>query len=210
MTGVQTCALPIYRSRFETIGVSFGPDDKSDTRARVKSVFGQFLDVHDKSDAEIATMLRRMEIDIAVDLKGFTQDARPGIFALRPAPLQVSYLGYPGTLGADYIDYIFADAQIVGEWDRVYYSEKVVTLPGSYQPNDDKRRIDERTPSRTEAGLPERGFVFCSFNNNWKITRPVFAVWMRLLAQLPGSVLWLKRPGEAAAANLAEIGRAHV
>jgi protein O-GlcNAc transferase len=133
---------------------------------------------------------------------GFTERCRPRILALRPSPVQVSYLGYPGTIGADYIDYIIADRFLIPEGSRKYYTEKVVYLPDTYQVNDSKRRIAERTPSRADVGLPEAGFVFCSFNNSYKITPTVFDIWMRLLKEIDGSVLWLLENNRAMAHNL--------
>jgi predicted O-linked N-acetylglucosamine transferase (SPINDLY family) len=190
------------RARFETIALSFGPDDGSEMRSRLSSAFERFIDVSDKSDREIAAMLRGLEIDIAVDLMGYTQDSRTGIFALRAAPVQINYLGYPGTMGADFMDYILADRTVIPERQQGDYAEKVVCLPDSFQPNDDARRIAERTPTRAEAGLPERGFVYCSFNNNYKITPAVFDIWMRLLRKIEGSVLWLRHSSTATADNL--------
>jgi predicted O-linked N-acetylglucosamine transferase (SPINDLY family) len=149
----------------------------------------------------VADLLRNLEVDIAVDLKGFA-DGRPRILALRPSPVQVGYLGYPGTMGADYIDYIIADRWVIPESHSGYYTEKVAYLPDTYQVNDAKRHITERTPSRNEAGLPEAGFVFCSFNNSFKITPAVFDVWMRLLNEVDGSVLWLFKGNRAVAHNL--------
>jgi protein O-GlcNAc transferase len=143
-----------------------------------------------------------MEIDIAVDLKGFTQDARPGILALRPSPVQVNYLGYPGTMGAPYIDYLIADRCIVPDGHKRFYSEKIVHLPDSYQCNDRKRVIADRTPARADEGLPEMGFVFCSFNGSFKITPEMFDIWMRLLKAAEGSVLWLLDDNPASVRNL--------
>jgi len=154
------------------------------------------------SDRDTALLLKRMEIDIAVDLMGYTRGCRPGILAFRPAPVQVNYLGYPGTMGADYIDYIVADRFLLPADQHCFYTEKVVYLPDTYQPNDYKRRISENTRTRVEAGLPETGFVFCSFNNIHKITPPVFDVWMRLLHDVEGSVLWLLEDNAAAVWNL--------
>ena len=190
------------RGRFDISLVSFGPDDKSDMRARLKEGCNNFMDVADKTDEHIATLLRQMEIDIAVDLKGFTDGCRPGIFARRPAPLQVNYLAYPGTMGADYMDYILADETLIPPEHRAFYSEKIAYLPGCYQANDAKRPVSPRKPSRAEAGLPETGFVFASFNNSYKITPAMFDIWMRLLHAVDGSVLWLFKDNEAAAANL--------
>jgi protein O-GlcNAc transferase len=179
------------RSGFDVLGVSFGGDDESPLRRRVLGAFGECLDARAKSDVEVANWLREREVDIAVDLKGYTAYSRPGIFACRPAPVQVSYLGYPGTMAAPFIDYIVADSSVIPETEQPLYREKIAYLPDSYQANDRRRRVAERVPSRAEAGLPAEGFVFCCFNNNWKITAPVFDVWMRLLASVPGSVLWL-------------------
>jgi predicted O-linked N-acetylglucosamine transferase (SPINDLY family) len=190
------------RKRFQTIAVSFGPDDRSPMRARLKRSFDRFLDVTRQGDAEVAQLLRSEEIDIAVDLKGYTQEARPGILAFRPAPVQAQYLGFPGTLGADYIDYIIADETVIPEAEQRFYSEKVVYLPDTYQSNDSKRRISEKSLSRAEAGLPDQGFVFCSFNNTYKIGPEIFSIWMRLLAAVEGSVLWLYQDNESAARNL--------
>ncbi len=190
------------RADFEVFGVSFGPDDRSPLRRRVLGAFDECLEAREKSDAEIAVWLREREIDIAVDLKGYTAFSRPGIFAYRPARLQVSYLGYPGTLAAPFIDYIIADAFVIPETEQAFYTEKLAYLPDSYQPNDRRRQVAERVPTRADVGLPESGFVFCCFNNNWKITAPVFDVWMRLLARVPGSVLWLLEDNPWAVASL--------
>ncbi|MBC7376764.1 MAG: tetratricopeptide repeat protein [Burkholderiaceae bacterium] len=179
------------RTRFELVAFSFGPDVSGGMRSRLEKTFDQFHVVRGKSDREVALLARQLGIDIAVDLKGYTQNARPGIFAFRPAPVQVSYLGYPGTMGAPFIDYILADATVLPDSLRPFFSEKVVHLPGSYQVNDSTRQIAQATPTRAEAGLPEKGFVFCCFNNNYKITPDLFDVWMRLLMQVDGSVLWL-------------------
>jgi predicted O-linked N-acetylglucosamine transferase (SPINDLY family) len=190
------------RARFEIAGVSFGPDDRSPMRNRIGQAFERFIDIREKSDAEAAGLLRQMEIDIAVDLKGYTQDSRPGILSLRPAPVQVNYLGFPGTMGTDTIDSIIADETVVPREHARFYTEKIAYLPDSYQGNDRKRSIAESTPSRAEACLPERGFVFCCFNNNFKILPETFAIWMRLLSAVDGSVLWLLEDTQAAARNL--------
>lgn len=190
------------RQRFEVTAVSFGPNSSSRIRTRLEASFDRFVDVQALSDLEVARLLLELEIDIAVDLKGYTRDARPGILALRPAPLQVSYLGYPGTMGASHIDYIIADRHVVPESHQLYYAEKIVRLPGSYQVNDSKRQIAERTPARLELGLPEQGFVFCAFNSNYKITPTVFDIWMRLLQSVRGSVLWLLGGSAAAEKSL--------
>ncbi len=179
------------RNRFEITAIAFGPDDGSAMRARLKRAFDRFEDVRAKSDAEVARMLRGRETDIVVDLNGHTHGARPGIFAHRPAPVAVNYLVYPGTTGAEFIDVILADAIVAPSGQQAFFREKIVHLPGCYQANDGTRMLAP-APSRAACGLPETGFVFCCFNNNWKITAPVFDIWMRLLKQVPGSVLWLR------------------
>ena len=171
-------------------------------RERLRNSFDRFLDVRGQSDFEIATLLRQMETDIVIDLKGYTEDSRPGILAHRPAPVQAQYLGYPGSMGSDHVDYIVADKIVAPEHQSIYFDEKIAYLPDSYQCNDAKRRISERTPSRAEAGLPETGFVFCCFNNNYKIAPDIFDIWMRLLRAIDGSVLWLLEDNPAAARGL--------
>lgn len=190
------------RSRFEFTALSLGPHSDDPMRHRVRRSFERFIEVHQNSDREVAQMLLDLQIDIAVDLNGFTQGGRLGIFAHRAAPLQVSYLGYPGTLGADFMDYLLADAQVVPAWERAHYSEKIAWLPGCYQVNDSARRVGTQSVSREDADLPALSFVFCCFNNNYKITPPIFEIWMRLLQGVPGSVLWLLQDNEAASRNL--------
>lgn len=190
------------RARFEVSAWSFGPETGDAMRERLRRAFEQFNDVRDASDDDVAARLRAAEVDIAVDLKGYSKGCRPAIFARRVAPIQVNYLVYPGTTGAEYMDYIIGDAEVIPEGHEAYYSEQVVRLPDSYQVNDSKRVIAEHVPSRTEAGLPGSGFVFCCFNNNYKITPEVFDVWMRLLQQVDGSVLWLLQDNAAASRNL--------
>jgi predicted O-linked N-acetylglucosamine transferase (SPINDLY family) len=189
------------RNHFETVAISFGKDDGSDMRARVRRAFDRFIDVQAKSDAEIASLMRQMEIDIAIDLKGYTLHHRSGIFAHRPAPVQASYLGYPGTMGAPYIDYILADRIVIPENHLSFYTEQVVYLPDCYQCNDVLRPIAE-PPTRAKTGLPQAGFVFCCFNNNFKIAPEIFAVWMRLLHEVPQSVFWLLEDNPDAMRNL--------
>lgn len=190
------------KSRFETTAISLGVDDQSRLRARMLKSFDKFIDARDMTSTEIAQMMRDMEIDIAVDLGGFTSDTRTDIFARRPAPVQVNYLGYPGSMGADYYDYILADRHIIPPEHQLFYCEKVAYLPDTYLPTDSSVCISERTPSRSECGLPDEGIVFCSFNHDYKISPPVFDVWMRLLAQVPGSVLWLMSRADIAQRNL--------
>ena len=190
------------RSKFELIAISFGPATGDDMQKRIVAGSDRFIDVRARGDRDIAALSREIEIDIAVDLKGFSAGSRFGIFAHRAAPIQVGYLGYPCTMGAPYIDYIIADDTIIPATSRPFYTEKVVTLPNSYQVNDRQRKIAERVFTRTELGLPEAGFVFCSFNNNFKITPVMFDVWMRILKAVDGSVIWLIEDNPAAAANL--------
>jgi predicted O-linked N-acetylglucosamine transferase (SPINDLY family) len=190
------------KSRFETIAISLGIDDQSRLRGRMLKAFDRFIDVREIGSEQIAQMMRDMEVDIAVDLGGYTSDTRTDILSFRPAPVQINYLGYPGTMGTDYIDYILADRHIIPPEHQQFYSEKVVYLPDTYLPTDGSVRISERTPSRAECGLPETGVVFCSFSHDYKISPPVFDVWMRLLSQVPGSVLWLMSRGELAQRNL--------
>jgi predicted O-linked N-acetylglucosamine transferase (SPINDLY family) len=177
------------RTRVEVTGVSYGTDDGGQDRARLRAAFDRFLDMEHDSGDRIAEALRQLGTDIVIDLKGYTQWARPGIFARRPAPVQVSWLGYPGTLAAPWIDYVLADPVVLPHDQQGFYDERIVHLPDSYQPNDPSRPL--ANVSRAEAGLPEQGFVFCSFNPHRKITRPVFETWMRLLGAVPGSLLWL-------------------
>jgi protein O-GlcNAc transferase len=197
------------RRRFEITGICFSRDDGSAMRARLIRAFDHFEEVSTLDDAQVARLLREREIDIAVDLKGHTEGARPGILAHRPCPVQVSYLGYPGTIGAPWLDYILADAIALPLCDQPFYSEKIIHLPHCYQVNDSSRVIAEATPSRAEAGLPASGFVFCCFNAAWKITPQIFAIWMRLLASVPGSVLWLLDDNDSARRHLGMAATAH-
>ncbi|MCC7326626.1 MAG: tetratricopeptide repeat protein [Burkholderiales bacterium] len=179
------------RDRFEPVAVSSGPDPDGGMRARLKGAFERFVDVRGRSDREVAVLLREQEIDIAVDLNGHTLGSRTGALALRPAPVQVSYLGYPGTLGADFVDYVLADRFVIPGEQRAHYAERVVWLPDAFQANDRRRKIATRAPVRAEAGLPEKGVVFCAFNNSYKITPAMFDVWMRVLRYHEASTLWL-------------------
>ena len=190
------------RLRFEIAAVSLGPDDGSEIRARLKKAFDSFVDAEDMPDHEIAERLRRNETDIAVDLKGYTAGCRPGIFARRPAPVQVNYLGFPGTMGTADMDYILADRTVIPDGSRKYFTESVAYLPDTYQCNDERRKIAERIPSRAQAGLPERGFVFCCFNASYKIAPEFFDIWMRFLHSVDGSVLWLLERDPAVSRNL--------
>lgn len=178
------------RVRFETVAVSFGSAAPSAMRSRLQRAFDHFLDVRQETDRAVAQRLRELEIDIAVDLNGITTGARTGILALRPAPIQVGYLGFPATMGADFIDYLIADRYVIPEARRAQYAERVVYLPDTFQVNDATRRLAV-APARADLGLPASGFVFCSFNSSHKITPAMFDVWMRLLQRVAGSVLWL-------------------
>jgi predicted O-linked N-acetylglucosamine transferase (SPINDLY family) len=168
----------------------------------LESAFEHFIDAKDKTDEDIANLIRHHEIDIAVDLMGHTQISRLGILARRPAPIQVHYIGYAGTLGTDFIDYILADSTVVPEEHRPFFTEQVVWLPDSYLVSDDRRAISPHTPMRHECGLPDDAFVFCSFNNSYKITPVIFELWMRVLRATPKSVLWLSQANAIATANL--------
>ena len=179
------------RDAFEIHAFSYGPEQEDALRARARATVDHFHECARLSDAEIITAARNAGIDIAIDLKGYTQDARLAPFAARLAPVQVSYLGYPGTVGANFLDYIIADATVLPMDQQRFYDEKIVHLPDSYQANDDRRVIAPEAPSRSEAGLPTDGFVYCCFNNAYKITPEVFASWMRILNAVPDSVLWL-------------------
>jgi predicted O-linked N-acetylglucosamine transferase (SPINDLY family) len=190
------------RTRFEITAISIGPDDGSDMRRRIEAAFDRFIDARPRGDADIAELARNLEIDILVDLKGFTQDARTGILAMRPAPIQVNYLGFPGTLGADFIDYVIADRHVIPAQDTEAYAEKVVWLPESYQANDRSRAIDDMPAVRAAHGLAADAFVFCCFNDNYKITPDVFSVWMRILNAVENGVLWLFEDNPQAADNL--------
>jgi len=197
------------KKQFEFIGISFGPSQGDAMRTRLEKSFDQFIDASAMSDIEIAQLSRNLKIDIAVDLKGFTQNSRAGIFAYRAAPIQVSYLGYPGTMSADYMDYLIADKTLIPKELQAAYSERIAYLPNSYQVNDRKRTISDRIFTRAELGLPEQGFVFCSFNNNYKILPATFEGWMRILKAVEGSVLWLYEDNAAAAHHLRQEAEKH-
>lgn len=195
------------RGRFEIFAYSYGHADGSEYRARIESGCDRFVDVAGESFEATAGRIARDGIDILVDMSGYSGSSRSEIFAMRPAPVQVSYLGYPGTLGADFIDYFVADAVALPERIEWQFTECIARLPHSYQVNDAMQRIAERTPDRAEAGLPQEGFVFCCFNQPYKIERTVFEAWMRILAAVPGAVLWLMHGGGTAAANLRREAR---
>jgi protein O-GlcNAc transferase len=195
------------RRRFYVAALSYGPGGQDGMRKRLTGAFDEFQDVHATPDEEVARMSRNLELDIAVDLNGFTRHERPGIFSRRAAPIQVSYLGYPGTTAAPYMDYIVADPIVIPVDDRQHYSEKIAYLPHSYQVNDRTRPVTPDAVSRAELGLPAAAFVFCCFNNAYKITPEVFGVWMRILRQVDHSVLWLLEDTQTGAGHLREAAR---
>lgn len=190
------------KDRFEIYAFSFGPDRKDAMYERLHKAFDHWIDVRAMDDVSVVRMARELELDIAVDLKGYTLDHRIGIFQMRAAPVQVSYLGFPGTMGCPFIDYIVADKTLIPSGLRHHYTENVIYLPNSYQINDDTREVAPKAFTRAELGLPETGFVFCSFNNNYKILPEVFDIWMRLLTAVPGSVLWLLKDSDFVMHNL--------
>lgn len=190
------------RSRFEVTAFSLGPDIRDEMRKRLETAFDKFVDVREQSDQAVAMAVRNLEIDIAIDLTGITHDSRTGIFAMRAAPVQVNYLGYAGTMGADYIDYLIADPVLIPPDQREHYVEKIAYLPHSYMPSDPRRAIADREFTRSELGLPDTGFVFCCFNNSYKITPAAFDRWMKILQGVEGSVLWLSEDNASAVANL--------
>jgi predicted O-linked N-acetylglucosamine transferase (SPINDLY family) len=195
------------RDRFETMAISFGSDDKSEIRGRIAGAFEHFVDARGMNDFAIASLLRRHEVDIAIDLMGLTADCRGAILAHRPAPIQVNYLGFPGTMASAHMDYLIADEIAIPPEEHRHYSEKIVYLPGSYMANDSARPITVERPSRAAAGLPDHGFVFCSFNSAYKFRPSTFAIWMRLLSAVDGSVLWLPGANASVRANLIREAR---
>jgi len=188
-------------SRFEVTAISYGPERDSALRKRIKGSVEHFVDAGSQGDRDIAEIIRRDEIDIAIDLMGFTENNRFGVLARRPAPIQVNYLGYAGTMGTDCLDYIVADPTIIPEGQQRFYAERVVWLPDSYQVNA-PREAANTVPGRRECGLPDRGFVFCAFNSSYKINPAIFDIWMRLLNRVEGSVLWLRQADLLTSQNL--------
>ena len=190
------------RNLFETFAFSFGPNTQDKWQKRVFQVFDKLTYVRFQSDRDVALLARSLEIDLAIDLKGFTQDSRTGIFAERAAPIQVNYLGYPGTMGVDYIDYIIADRTLIPEDKQKFYAEKIVYLPDSYQVNCSHREINDKVFTRNDFGLPESGLVFCCFNDSYKITPTTFDSWMRILERVENSVICLMTGNNNAKENL--------
>jgi len=190
------------RQKFEVFAYSYDLEKNDEMKTNLINSVDVFDDVSQMSDKDVALLARQDEIDIAVDLKGHTQNNRSGIFAYRAAPIQINYLGYPGTMGADFIDYLIADLTIIPEEYRNYYSEEIIYMPHSYQPTNNNRLISQKEMTRSDMGLPEDSFVFCCFNNSYKITSVEFDIWMNLLKQVEGSVLWLLKTNKWAQANL--------
>jgi protein O-GlcNAc transferase len=197
------------KSKLETYGISLGIRDGSDLYKRYRNAFDHYLDCKDKTSHEIARLMRAMEIDIAIDLSGYTAGSRLEIFAHRPAPAQATYLGFPGGLNVPYIDYLIADRVTVPEDMQKHYREKILYLPHCYLPRDTSVKPSPDTPKRSDFGLPDDGLVFCSFNHDYKINPPMFTVWMELLRENPKSVLWLMKLNEDAQKNLAASANAY-
>jgi protein O-GlcNAc transferase len=196
------------KSRFEIVALDNGWDDKSPRRKRIEAAFDEWIDISRMSDDQAAALIADKEIDILVNLNGFFGKPRQGIFAKKPAPIEVNYLGFPGTIGSTYMDYLIADNVVIPKESRQYYTEKIVHLPHCYQANDSSRKIDGRKFSKKELGLPEEGFVFCCFNNSYKILPQMFDIWMRLLHSIPGSVLWLIEDNQDATRHLQQEAQA--
>ncbi|MBT8573499.1 tetratricopeptide repeat protein [Polynucleobacter paneuropaeus] len=177
--------------QFEIYAFSWGPTSKSLERDRIISAVHEFIDINEYSDQQVVDLARGKGIDIAIDLGGYTQSARTGLFAMRVAPIQVSYLGYIGTMGVNFIDYIIADEMLIPTQHQKYFSEKIIYMPDCFQVSDRDRVMGQGGLRRADYGLPEKGFIYCCFNNNYKMTPEVFDSWMRVLLSVEGSVLWL-------------------
>jgi predicted O-linked N-acetylglucosamine transferase (SPINDLY family) len=189
------------KDKFEIVAFDNGVNDKSATRTRLEKAFARIVDIRRMSDAQAARLIAESEIDILVNLNGYFGHGRNGMFAARSAPVQVNYLGFPGTMGARYMDYLIADKHVIPENEQVFYDEKIVYLPDCYQANDDKRTIGAPA-TRAAHGLPEEATVYCSFNNSYKLTPQMFDVWMRILRAVEGSVLWLLESNTAMAESV--------
>jgi predicted O-linked N-acetylglucosamine transferase (SPINDLY family) len=190
------------RTRLETHAYSIGPRETSPLRARIEAAFGHFVECSGETAAQVARRIRDDGVDLLIDLNGYTTHAKSELFALRPAPVQLSWLGYLGTLGAPWYDYVITDRFVTPPAAQAFFSERFAYLPECYCPSDTKRPVATTVPARAACGLPERGLVFCCFNNSYKILPAVFEIWMRLLGAVPGSVLWLAPGSVTAAANL--------
>ena len=193
------------KNKFETYAYSFGPDDGSKIRKRVIKTFDKFFDVKSKTTKEIVQHSRELNLDIAVDLKGFTNNNRFDLFIERCAPIQISYLGFPGTTSSDCIDYLIADKIVIPEENKNYYSENIIYLPNSYQVNDGNPNLSKKIFSKKDFNLPENKFIFCCFNHNFKILPDMFEIWMRILKKVKNSVIWLLIDNEIAQNNLKKI-----
>jgi len=190
------------RNAFEIFAYSYGPQKNDEMRRRIRDGVDHFVDIAGQTDQSIQSQAKSDKIDIAIHRNGYTTSSRTEIFVNRLAPIQISYLGYPGSLGAEFIDYIVADPIVVPAEQRQFYSERIIYLPDTYQPTDNTRQIASINTKRAEFGLPEKGVVFCCFNNSFKISPHEFDIWMRLLSKVGGSVLWLLEGNEWAAKNL--------
>ena len=190
------------KSKFEIIAFSFSPERDDEMSKRISNAFDQFIKVNFKTDKEISELSRELKIDIAIDLMCFTTNSRTGIFSEKCAPIQINYLGYPGTSGANFIDYIIADKNLIPKKNQKYYSENIIYLPNTYQVRDSTQKISNKIFTKDELGLPKNSFVFCCFNQNYKITPSVFDIWMRLLKKVEKSVLWLIKDNDVAVYNL--------
>ncbi len=195
------------RTAFEVFGYSLHESSQSELRQRLINAFDLFEDVKGLSDREVALRARQDKIDIAIDLMGHTKHSRTGIFAYRAAPIQINYLGYPGTMGANFMDYIVADKYLIPTENQKYFTEKQIYLPNTYMPTDNGRKLSKRNMNRSDMGLPDDAFVFCCFNNNYKITNSEFDIWMRLLNKVEGSVLWLRSSNKWSELNIKKEAR---
>jgi predicted O-linked N-acetylglucosamine transferase (SPINDLY family) len=189
------------REKFEVYGYCWSPEDGSPMRQRVINAMDHFTKIHTMTDVEAAQLIRRDEIDILVDLQGQTAGARANMLAYRPAPVQITYLGLPATTGLPSIDYVIADKFLIPENEALNYSERPIYMPDVYQVSDRKRNVGPK-PGRADCNLPPQGFVFCTFNNNYKYTPDVFDAWMNILRRVPGSVLLLLADNQWSEANL--------
>ena len=190
------------KAQYEIFAYSYGSNSHSAMQNRLINEVDTFHDISQLNNTDIIELVLREKLDVAVDLKGYTKDSKTNLFSYRLAPIQINYLGYPGTLGADFIDYIVADSIVIPEDKQQHYSEQVMYLPHTYQPNDNTRAISQKVQTREDMGLPSDGFVFCCFNNNYKISPKEFGIWMRLMTKVGGSVLWLLKSNKWAEQNL--------
>jgi predicted O-linked N-acetylglucosamine transferase (SPINDLY family) len=199
MTGLIECH---DKSRFELVAYDNGHGDDGDLRRRLLGAFDEFIDIRLISDFDLIQKIREKEIDILFNLNGFFGGHRTGIFANRSAPIQINFLGCPGTMGVDYMDYLIADSVVIAQSSYQYYNEKIISLPHSYQINDSRRPEIKKTMTRKDCGLPEGAFVFCCFNNIYKVTPWTFTRWIRILKRVPNSVLWFYNNFPEAEVNL--------